>query len=200
MAGLASAQSIAHNAREDNHDRSPRRGEPARFRESIGRGRGSSKHRHAGSSAAERSDGGGHERRLCSRSGALGEPRGRCAVPRFQASRHAHERRRHPLAPWRFRATAPAPARQSTQSRDMAWPRCAACAALSRGASRSTRLRRQFAARTRPQPHQLQFPRDGAGHGRGHGESRPSTFFFSPATTAARARATACASITQTGS
>ena len=29
----------------------------------------------------------------------LGEPRGRCVVPRFQASRHAHERRRHPLAP-----------------------------------------------------------------------------------------------------
>ena len=64
------------------------------------------------------SSGDGHRycRGLQARPDALGQRRSRCAFSGFRASRRAHQRRGHPLAPWRLGPAAAARARQSAKS------------------------------------------------------------------------------------
>ncbi len=137
--------------------------------------RASERRRHHGSRAATagRRAGGRLGRRLCARSDTLGQRRDCRAVPRLPASRHAHQRRRDPLAAWRLGSAVAAAARQPAEPRLLAQDRGPTGAALPRRPARPARLRRQLAAGSRPQQYQLQLPRHGPGHGGGHGATRP---------------------------
>ena len=108
----------------------------------------------------------------------------------IKTTRRAHRHRAR-----RQRAAAAADARQSVHASVVAQVRAAAGAGLHRGRDRSARLRRFREAAGRRGSQRLFVPRHGAGPGRGDGGARLRRASMRPATTAARACSTACASI-----